>query len=349
MQKIKIIIWGLGAMGAGMADLLLSKKGVDITGIAGRGSKIGRSMYDYLSVERNGRPEIIIKNYDEVITEKSADVVLLCTGAFTENIYSKIQYIVSKKINVITCAEKLVYPYGQDKESAQELDALAKKNGVSVVGTGINPGFIMDLLTLVLTGCCYQIDHISVKRRSGISSFGPAFMQARGIGITEDAFRQGIKSGELQGFTGFYQSMYMVADAIGWQLDNITQKIEPLITTVDRKAPYAHARIGTVAGCVVKAQGSVEGKLKIAFETTEEINPEQTMAKTGDYITIRGTPNINIVNTPEIPGGIATIALCVNMIPHIINATPGLKTMLDMPIPHVIAGDMRDYVHTDAT
>ncbi|MDR0552357.1 MAG: dihydrodipicolinate reductase [Spirochaetaceae bacterium] len=348
MQNIKIIIWGLGAMGAGMADLLLSKKGVEIAGVADNAENIGKSMYEFLSVERNGRPEIIIKNYDEVITEKAADVVLLCTGTCIENEYRKILYILSKKINVLTCAEEMVYPFAHNKEYADAIDKAARENGVSVLGTGVNPGFIMDYLAVLLTGCCYQVDTISVKRSGSLSPFGPTVLEARGIGETEEAFERGIKEGTLLGHTGFRESMNMIADAAGWELASITHSVEPVITRVERRAPYGRAKPGTVAGCTSKAQGYSDGKLKISFEYTGQINPEQTTVKTGDAITIRGTPNISFTNTPELPGGIATIALCVNMIPHIINATPGLRTMTELPVPHVMAGDMRDYVRENA-
>jgi len=139
----------------------------------------------------------------------------------------------------------------------------------------------------------------------------------------------------------------MIAEAIGWNVDKITQSMEPIITDVDRKAPYGFAKAGDVAGVAMKAEGIVNGKVKINMEHPQQIEPEMAGVKTGDYVKIKGTPNINMVNSPEVPGGIGTIAMCVNMIPQIINARPGLKTMIDLPVPRAIMGDMRELIEPD--
>jgi 4-hydroxy-tetrahydrodipicolinate reductase len=348
MNNIKVIIWGLGAMGSGMAELLLSKKGVDIAGVAGRGRKTGKSMYDFLSVKRNGRADIIIGSPEQVIKEKSADVVLLCTDSFTAKAFDKIKFILEKKINVITSAEEMSYPAAQEPELAKQIDELAKANKVSVLGTGINPGLIMDLLVILMTGCCYEVEHIAARRVNSLSPFGPAVMEEQGIGITEEAFRAGAASGKLSGHVGFSESIRMIADAVGWKVDKITQSMEPIITAADRKSPHGFAKAGRVAGCSMKGRGYAGGTVKIDMDHPQQIEPDQAGVKTGDYITIKGTPNINLANSPEVPGGIGTIAMCVNMIPHIINARPGLRTMIDLPVPRVIMGDMRDLISEEA-
>ena len=153
MQNVKVIIWGLGAMGGGMAKMLLNKKGVDIVGVVGRGAKLGKSMYDLLEVERGDRPEILIGTPEEVIKEKAADVVLCCTDSFTKEAFERLKFCLEKKINVVSSAEEMAYPQAQSPELAKELDRIAKENGVSIIGTGINPGLIMDFLVVVMTGC----------------------------------------------------------------------------------------------------------------------------------------------------------------------------------------------------
>ncbi|MDR2490742.1 MAG: dihydrodipicolinate reductase [Spirochaetaceae bacterium] len=348
MENVKVIIWGLGAMGSGIAELLLSKKGVDIVGVVGRGDKIGKSVYDFLSIKRGSRPDLRIGGELDVITEKAADVVILCTDSFTARAFEKIKFILEKKINVITSAEEMAYPAAQEPELAKKLDEIAKQNGVTVLGTGINPGLIMDLLVIIMTGCCYDVDHIAARRVNSLSPFGPAVMEEQGIGITAEAFKAGVKSGKLSGHVGFAESIRMIGDAIGWKVEKITQSMEPIITKVDRKSPHGFAKAGNVAGCAMKGQGYVDGKVKIDMDHPQQIEPELAGVKTGDYVTIKGTPDINLANMPEVPGGIGTIAMCVNMIPHVINARPGLKTMIDLPVPRVIMGDMRDLICEEA-
>ena len=348
MENVKVIIWGLGAMGSGMAEMLLKKKGVEIVGVAGRGSKVGKSMYEFLSVERGSRPDVIIGAPEDVITEKAADVVLCCTDSFTKTAFDRLKFVLEKKINVVSSAEEMSYPQAQSPELAAELDKIAKENGVSILGTGINPGLIMDLLVVIMTGCCEEVEHIVSRRVNSLSPFGPAVMEEQGIGITEEEFRKGVETGKLSGHVGFHESIHMIADAIGWNVDKVTQSMDPIVTGVDRKSPYGFAKAGDVAGCAMKGFGYIDGELKIEMDHPQQIEPEQVGVQTGDYVIIKGTPNINMVNSPEVPGGIGTIAMCVNMIPHVINARPGLHTMIDLPVPRAIMGDMRDMISAEA-
>ena len=348
MENVKVIIWGLGAMGSGMAEMLLKKKGVDIVGAVGRGNKVGKSMYDFLSVERGNRPDVIVGTPEDVITEKAADVVLCCTDSFTKTAFDRLKFVLEKKINVVSSAEEMAYPMAQSPELAKELDKIAKENGVSILGTGINPGLIMDLLVVIMTGCCEEVEHIVSRRVNSLSPFGPVVMEEQGIGITVEEFKKGVETGKLSGHVGFHESIGMIADAIGWKVDKVTQSMEPITTDVDRKSPYGFAKAGDVAGCAMKGYGYVDGELKIEMDHPQQIEPEQVGIQTGDYVIIKGTPNINMVNSPEVPGGIGTIAMCVNMIPHVINARPGLHTMIDLPVPRAIMGDMKELISPDA-
>ncbi|WP_312652166.1 2,4-diaminopentanoate dehydrogenase [Aminipila sp.] len=348
MENVKVIIWGLGAMGGGMADMLLKKKGVDIVGAVGRGSKIGKSMYDFIETERGSRPDVIIGAPEDVIKEGAADVVLCCTDSFTKVAFDRLKFVLEQKINVVSSAEEMSYPMAQEPELAKQLDEIAKANGVSIIGTGINPGLIMDLLVVTMTGCCEEVEHIVSRRVNSLSPFGPVVMKEQGIGITKKEFEDGVKTGHLSGHVGFHESIRMIGDAIGWPVEKITTSMEPIMTDVDRKSPYGFAAAGNVAGVAMKGAGYVDGELRIEMDHPQQIEPEQVGVNTGDYVIIKGTPNINMVNSPEVPGGIGTIAMCVNMIPHIINARPGLHTMIDLPVPRVIMGDMRDLISPEA-
>ena len=171
-ENVKVIMWGLGAMGQGMVKTLLDKKGVDIVGGIDIGDKLGKSIYDLLGVEKGDRKDVIIGTPEEVITEKAADVVLIATDSFTRKAFDKIKYCLERKINVISTAEQMSYPKAQEPELAKELDRIARENGVTVLGTGINPGLIMDLLVVVLTGACTNVEHIKAERVNSLSPFG---------------------------------------------------------------------------------------------------------------------------------------------------------------------------------
>lgn len=344
-ENVKVIIWGLGAMGKGIAEMLLQKKGVEIVGVVARGEKIGKSMYELLDVERGNREELIIGSFEDVIKEKSADMVLICTDSFVSDSFEKIKYCVERKINVISTAEEMAYPKAQEPNLTHELNILAKENGVTILGTGINPGLIMDLLVITLTGACINVESIKAERINNLSPFGPAVMEGQGVGITLDEFNTRVSEDNLDGHVGFPESINMISDALGWKLsDDIKLSRAPIVSTVYRKAPNAVVQPGDVAGCNMKGYGYVDGELKIEMLHPQQVEPHLEGGTTGDYITIKGTPNINMTISPEVPGGIGTIAMTVNMIPNVINARSGLKTMIDLPVPRAIMGDMRDLI-----
>ena len=344
-ENVKVIIWGLGSMGKGMAELLLTKKGVDIVGAVARGEKIGKNMYEFLGLEKGNRKDVIMGSYEDVITEKAADVVLICTDSFTKDVFDKCKFVLEKKINIVTTAEEMSYPQAQEPELAKELDKIAKENGVTVLGTGINPGLIMDLLVITLTGACYDVDHIVAKRVNNLSPFGPAVMREQGVGLTVEDFNNKNESGDLAGHVGFAESVNMITDALGWKLsDEVKLSKSPIVSNVYRKAPYAEVQAGDVAGVNMLGNGYVDGELKIEMIHPQQVEPQLEGVETGDYITIKGTPDISMAINPEVPGGIGTIAMCVNMIPQVINSRPGLKTMIDLPVPRAIMGDMRELI-----
>lgn len=344
-EKVKVIIWGLGSMGRGIAEVLLNKKGVEISGVVVRGEKIGQSFYDLIGVEQGEREDLRAGSYEEVIKEGTADVALICTDSFVRDSFDKIKYCLERKINVISTAEEMAYPKAQEAELGQDLDRIARENQVTVLGTGINPGLIMDLLVLALTGASIDVDSIEAERINNLSPFGPAVMTGQGVGLTIDEFNKRVKEETLDGHVGFPESINMIADAIGWKLDGeVELSREPIVSSIYRKAPHAEVAKGKVAGCNMKGFGYIDGQAKIRMLHPQQVEPQSEGVETGDYIRIKGNPNINMTIKPEVPGGIGTIAMSVNMIPHVINSHPGLKTMIDLPVPRAILGDMRDLI-----
>ena len=304
MENVKVIIWGLGAMGGGVADMLLSKKGVDIVGVAGREHKQGHSMYEFIKTEKGDREDVIIKAPEEIIKPGAADIVILCTDSFTKEAFPRLKFILEQGLNCITSAEEMAYPAAQNPELAAELDKIAKENGVSVLGTGINPGHIMDLLVLVMTGCMINVDHVLSRRVNSLSPFGPVVMHEQGIGVSVEEFKERKANGTMSGHVGFAESVGMIAEGLGLKVEQFAQDMNPIV----------------------------------------QIEPEQVGVQTGDYVILEGTPAVNMVNSPEVEGGLGTIAMCANMIPQVINAEPGLKTMIDLPIPRCLMGDVRDRI-----
>ncbi len=213
-----------------------------------------------------------------------------------------------------------------------------------MIGTGINPGMMMDLLVVCLTGVMEHVENIEVKRVNSLSPFGHAVMEEQGVGLSVAEFEEGLKNNTLAGHVGFTESIHMIADALKWDVDKFTQQMKPIITDVDRKSPYGFAKANDVCGVNMTGQGYVNGEVKIEMIHPQQIEPQLGGVNTGDYIHIKGNPEVNMAINPEIDGGMGTIAMCVNMIPHVINSRPGLKTMIDLPVPRAIMGDVREMI-----
>jgi len=342
MENIRIAIWGFGAMGAGMADMLSRKKGVDVVAVCDlHPDRVGKSAGEILGIDK-WKNVVVERDIEKALEGKRTDLCLVATDSFTKGAFPKLKLILEKGINVITTAEEMAYPKAQEPELTRELDEIAKINGVTVLGTGINPGLIMDLLVVCLTGCMEDVKHIEAKRVNSLSPFGETVMEEQGVGITVDEFNDRVSKGELAGHVGFSESINMIADAIGWKVEKFEQQMKPILTNIDRKSPYGFAAAGNLAGINMTGQGYVDGEVKIDMIHPQQIEPEMEGTHTGDYITIKGNPPVNMSIKPEVDGGIGTIAMCVNMIPHVINAKPGLRTMIDLPVPRAIMGDMRD-------
>lgn len=346
MENVKVAIWGFGAMGSGVAKVLLAKKGVDIVGVCDiHPARVGKSIFEVLGVEKGDRADVIVNpKIEEVAFNKNCDICVIATDSFTKKAFPKIKYVLEQGINVVSTAEEMSYPKAQQPELAGELDRIAKENGVTVLGTGINPGLMMDLLAICLTGCMTDVETVTCRRVNSLSPFGPAVMEEQGVGVTVEAFEKGVQDGTLAGHVGFAESVGMIAEALGWNVEKFEQQMKPIVTSVDRKSPYGFAAAGDVAGVNMTGQGYVDGEVKIDMYHPQQIEPEMEGTHTGDYIILKGTPEVNMAINPEVDGGIGTIAMVVNMIPHVINARPGLKTMIDLPVPRAIMGDFRDFI-----
>jgi 4-hydroxy-tetrahydrodipicolinate reductase len=339
MRKIRVIQWGLGAMGSGMARLVLEKDGLELVGAVDmRPDYIGRDLGDVLG--SGGKLGITVQDDPGSLLEgANADVIILATTSWTVEQMPDLRRILSAGVNCISIAEEMSSPEAQNPELAAEIDALAKANGVSVLGTGVNPGFVLDLLVVALSGVCHSVDRIEASRVNDLSPYGPTVMRTQGVGTTPEQFAAGVADGSIVGHVGFPESIRMISDALGLGVTRIEETREPIITKVYRETPHVKVEPGMVAGCAHIATGYAGDRSVVKLVHPQQIHPHLEGQGTGDYINIFGRPEIHMSTGPEIAGGIATMGLTVNMIPHIVAATPGLKNMMDLPVPAAMMGE----------
>lgn len=336
MENVKVIMCGLGAMGSGMAKMILDKKGIEIVAaIDSNENKVGKDLGEVLN--HQSKLDINVSgDFNKTISGTKADIAILAIDSFVENVYPYIKFIAENKINCITIAEEMAYPYTADKALSEEMDRIAKENNVTILGTGVNPGFVLDTLIITLSAACKKVYAITASRVNDLSPFGTTVMRTQGVGTTVEEFEKGIKEGTIVGHIGFKQSIPMVAKALGIEIDEVVETREPIITNTYRETPYVKVEPGMVAGCAHIGYGMKDGKAVITLEHPQQIHPESEGVDTGDYIYIKGEPDLHLSIKPETPGGIGTMAVAVNMIPQVIASPAGLKTMMDLPLPHAI-------------
>lgn len=335
----RVALWGFGAMGSGIARNILSKYELNLVGVHDmRREYIGKDVGELLGLEK-----IDVKVYDnpmEMIDETNPDLVVIATHSFVDVVKDQILSVIKKNVNVVTIAEEMAHPFHTHPEVAEEIDNLARRHGVTVLGTGVNPGFVLDTLIIALTGAALNVKKIKAARINDLSPFGPTVMETQGVGTTVEEFEKGIADGTIVGHIGFEQSIYMIAEAMGWNIDKIEQTREPIVSNVSRETKYVKVEPGMVAGCRHIAKAYMNDELLIELEHPQQIQPELEEVDTGDFIWIEGNPNISLAIKPEIPGGKGTMAVATNMIPAVIEGPEGLMTMADLPVPRALIGEI---------
>lgn len=327
-SEIDIVLFGVGAIGSEIAKLLLRKKSVKIVGaIDVSPKKVGKDLGEAIGLGRKLGVQIIRSIGDLSV---KADVAIHATTSFLKVAFPQIKTLIERGLNIISTCEELSYPYIVNEELAKQIDKLAKDHGVTVLGTGINPGFIMDTLIIALTATCQEIKRIHAERVIDAAKRRLPFQKKIGAGLKPEEFREKISSGEISGHVGLKQSIAMVADALGWKLDEVRENpIEPVILEKEVKSDFIIVKPGFVAGLVQNAYGVISDETKITLAFKAYVGAEEEY----DSITIDGEPPIRMKISPCIHGDKGTAAVIVNSIPKVINASPGLKTMKDLPIP----------------
>jgi 4-hydroxy-tetrahydrodipicolinate reductase len=341
MDEVRVVLYGVGAVGSLIAKSLLERKGVKIVGtIDVAKEKVGKDLGEVLGL--NKKIGITVSsNVDAVLSKTKPDIAIHATSSYLKDTYPQIVSIVKHGVNVISTCEELSYPYYSEPKIAKELDKLAKKHDVTVLGTGINPGFLMDTLVITLTAACQKIEKIEAVRVMDAAKRRLPFQKKIGAGLTAEEFKQKIERGEITGHVGLEQSIAMIADALAWKLDKIkTEPVESVIAKEPVKSDFIKVEAGKVAGLRQTARGFMENREVIVLDFQAYIGAEEEY----DAITITGVPTIKQKIQPCVHGDIGTMAIIINSIPKVLKAPAGLLTMKDLPVPSAAVEDIRKYL-----
>ena len=326
-------MYGLGPIGAAVARQIASRKGFQIVAAVDIDrAKIGLDLGEVIGLDKKLRVRI---TNDAVGAIKSGkpDVAVLCTSSSLKKVMPQIETVLKKKVAIVSTTEELSYPVGKNRALAKKIDTLAKKAKVAVVGTGVNPGFAMDALPITLTGICERVDSIRVDRIQDARTRRLPFQQKIGSGLNKDQFAQKVKEGSVR-HVGLAESVTMIADAMGWKLDKVTDEIHPKIADRAVESELIAVDPGYVCGIVQDGVGYIKGKPVVTLHMEAYLGAPESY----DAVTVEGNPRITQKISGGLHGDVATASITVNSIPKILRVAPGLRTMADMPIPSWFGG-----------
>jgi 4-hydroxy-tetrahydrodipicolinate reductase len=331
-MTIRVMHVGLGPIGAAIARQLASRKGfrivaaVDIDPI-----KVGR---DVGGIAELGGPIRVKITNDVRKAAKAAkpDVAVLCTSSSLKSVMPQLEALLKLRLPVVSTTEELAYPAPRNRRLAMQLDAMARKAKVAVLGTGVNPGFAMDALPIALTSVCEQVNRIEVRRVQDARIRRLPFQQKIGAGLTREQFQQQVKTGAVR-HVGFTESIQMIGDAMGWKLTRITDDVRPWIAEEEVFSELLAVDPGYVAGISQEGIGFVGDEPRIRLQLDAYLGAPESF----DSVLIDGSPRLYSKVQGGIHGDIATASMTVNAIPHVLTAAPGLRTMRDMPLPSFFA------------
>ena len=330
-NQFDIIQVGLGPMGKIITKLLLQRKNISLRGVIDINPQlVGKQLSELFNIEKE--LDLTIKSdLDSFLSMGKVDVVIIATSSSLEKIAPTIESAVKSGSNVISICEELSFPSQYNIELTKKLDMLAKSNKATIVGTGINPGYLMDLLPIVLTAPCQSVNSIKVTRMMNSAKRRVPFQKKIGTGLSVDEFHKKISNKEITGHVGLTQSIQMVVSALGIEYDEIIE-LPPKEIITKKELTTSYGEIvpeGYVCGLQSKAYAKKQGKEIILLDFVAYAGDHDEY----DSVLIEGVPSIHQRITGGVHGDLGTSAMVANLIPKVVQARAGLLTMKDIPVP----------------
>jgi 4-hydroxy-tetrahydrodipicolinate reductase len=323
-NRIRTIQFGLGPIGCGTARLIVERDSLELVGAVDIDpDKVGRDIGEVIGLDRELDMEVN-KTLAEVDAE--ADVVVHTTNSYFDQFTDQVLEILHAGLDIVSTSEELSFPWFDNADKAERIDAAAKWAGKTVLGTGVNPGFLMDSLPLFITSITQRVDHIDITRVINASKRRGPFQAKIGSGMTVDEFNSRMAAGRV-GHVGLPESTAMLFDTLRKKLIRFDNTVEPVVAERPVRTEFFDVRTGQVRGLHQTGRGFTEhGEFaSLTFRAALDEEPD------GDTITITGRPELT-VTLQGTNGDLATTAMAVNAIKRTAEAPPGLVTMRDLPI-----------------
>ena len=332
-MTIRVLLVGLGPIGATVGRQLAARRGFRIVGAVDIDpAKVGRDAGAVIGLERPLRTRVRA-GIREAIRATRPDVAVLCTSSSLAEVLPQFEEVLRERVPIVTTTEEAAYPTRRTRAIASRIDAAARRAGVAVLGTGVNPGFTMDALPIMLTAACARVDAVEVRRVQDARIRRLPFQQKSGAGLTVAEFEARVAAGTVR-HVGFTESITMIADALGWRLERVTDEVRPKVARRAVASEWLSVAAGRVAGLVQDGIGYVGGEPRIRLHLEAYLGAPSAY----DSVLIEGMPRLYSKIEGGVHGDIVTAAMTINAIPRVIAAEPGLRTMRDVPLPAFFPG-----------
>lgn len=324
-ESIRVLQVGLGYIGLEITRILGDRDGYRVTG--GVDLDPGKNGDNLGTLAGLGKPLRVRVNgsLDQALAAAPADVAILATTSRMEEITPLVLELIGHGLNIVSTCEELVYPWRSHGDLALQIDTAARQKGVTVLATGVNPGFLMDFLPLMVSRIAGTIESIAVERILDAGDRREAFQHKIGVGLRLAEFEQRVTTGNF-GHTGLTASMELLAAGLGWSLDDTSVTIEPVLAQTALRTEFLTIPAGAVAGVRQVGRGRVGGREALTLTFQAAVGEPRSF----DTIRIAGEPSLELTFPGGVPGDAATGAITVNALPHVLQAAPGLLTMANL-------------------
>ena len=335
-SPIRVLQYGVGPIGLACIRTILAKQATGSLALAGAvdvdPDKAGRDVAELLGGDAPATGVTVRDDAGAALAEIAPDVVLHTTSSFLDRMHGQLEECIRAGAPVVSSTEELAFPYDRRPEISRRLHEEAVAHGVAVVGTGVNPGYAMDTLALMATGVCCDVSEVHAVRVVDAGKRRRPLQVKVGAGLSAAAFEEKKATG-MFGHIGLRESLLFVAKGLGWSLDRVDERLDPVLADREITTPFVAVEAGSVAGIHHAITGYAKERPVLSLDLKMFVGAENPR----DAVRVTGDPPVDLEIRGGIFGDTATVAALVNAIPLVLHASPGLKTMMDLPVPRAFA------------
>ena len=329
-MRIKIAQFGLGPIGLETLKLAATKPWAEIVGgIDIDPAKAGQDL-GHLTGTKALRGCGVFPSLDELLAEVKPDLVFHTAVSKFKDAFPQIQPMARRGISVVSSCEELLLPQLRDPKLAARLDRICKESGARVIGTGVNPGFVMDVLPVCMTGVSRNIRAIHVQRVVNASTRREPLQRKIGSGLPPVQFRRSLREGKA-GHAGLKDSLAFIAHCLGWKVRGLVETGDAVVAERNIRTRFFDVKKGQTCGIHQRAEAKADGGVRLTLDLQMYLDAKDPH----DAMQIEGDPPLEVLIKGGVAGDQATVAALVNTAPRLLRASPGLLLMTDLAVPRM--------------